>query len=284
VRRGDFDLHLNGLGQIRRSEKEFPMNFRTVVIERRGRVAVVRLHRPEALNALNAQLLDDVMAAFDQLEPDPDIGAFVLTGGEKAFAVGADIKEMAEMSYSDVLGTDYLAGWGRRLADLRRKPMVAAVAGYALGGGCELALMADFIIAAENAKFGQPEVKLGVIPGMGATQRLTRAIGKAKAMDMCLTGRLMDAQEAEKAGLVARIAPTDKLIDVAVEAAEQIAAYPAIAVAACKEAVDRALETTLAEGALFERRAFHALFATEDKKEGMAAFVEKRPPRFRGKS
>ncbi len=255
------------------------MSFETILLERRDRVALVTLHRPKALNALNAQVLIDLTAALDELEPDQTIGCIVITGSEKAFAAGADIKEMADRSAAAMSESDYFAGWSR--ITTCRKPIIAAVAGFALGGGCELAMMCDFIIAAENAKFGQPEIKLGVIPGMGGSQRLTHAVGKAKAMDMCLTGRMMDAAEAERSGLVSRIVPTEKLVEEALAAAATIASFSLPSVQTAKEAVNRAFETTLAEGVLFERRVFHALFATEDQKEGMAAFVEKRPPNFK---
>ncbi|HVY86511.1 MAG TPA: enoyl-CoA hydratase [Caulobacterales bacterium] len=255
------------------------MSFETILLERRDRVALVTLNRPKALNALNAQVLIDLTAALDELEPDQTIGCIVITGSEKAFAAGADIKEMADRSAAAMSESDYFAGWSR--ITTCRKPIIAAVAGFALGGGCELAMMCDFIIAAENAKFGQPEIKLGVIPGMGGSQRLTHAVGKAKAMDMCLTGRMMDAAEAERSGLVSRIVPTEKLVEEALAAAATIASFSLPSVQTAKEAVNRAFETTLAEGVLFERRVFHALFATEDQKEGMAAFVEKRPPNFK---
>jgi len=255
------------------------MTYSTLLLERHGRVALIRLNRPQALNALNAQVLADMRAAFDELEADGGVGVIVLTGSERAFAAGADIKEMAERSYAEMQADDYFSGWAR-IAQAR-KPTIAAVAGFALGGGCELAMMCDIIIAAENAKFGQPEIKLGVMPGMGGSQRLIRAVGKAKAMEMCLTGRNMNAAEAERAGLVARVVPNDKLIEEALATAQTIASYSLPSVIACKEAVNRSFEATLAEGVLFERRVFHALFATEDQKEGMAAFVEKRAPNFK---
>ncbi|UFS95692.1 enoyl-CoA hydratase [Nocardia huaxiensis] len=253
-------------------------DFETILLERKGRVALITLNRPKALNALNSQVLADISAALDELENDNEIGAVVLTGSERAFAAGADIKEMQSKSYMDMFLTDHFAGWDRLVAF--RKPIIAAVAGYALGGGCELAMMCDLLIAADTAKFGQPEIKLGVIPGMGGSQRLTRAVGKAKAMDLILTGRNMDAEEAERAGLVARIVPADQLVDTALEVAETIAGMGLPSVMIAKEAVDRAFETTLTEGLRFERRVFHSLFATEDQKEGMNAFVEKRPAKF----
>ncbi|MRH88922.1 enoyl-CoA hydratase [Nocardia sp. SYP-A9097] len=253
-------------------------DFETILLERKGRVALITLNRPKALNALNSQVLADISAALDELENDNEIGAVVLTGSERAFAAGADIKEMSDKSYMDVFLTDHFAGWDRLVAF--RKPIIAAVAGYALGGGCELAMMCDILLAADTAKFGQPEIKLGVIPGMGGSQRLTRAVGKAKAMDLILTGRNMDAVEAERAGLVSRIVPAADLVATALEVAETIASMSLPSVMIAKEAVDRAFETTLTEGLRFERRVFHSLFATEDQKEGMAAFVEKRPANF----
>ncbi|WP_120993534.1 enoyl-CoA hydratase [Stutzerimonas urumqiensis] len=255
------------------------MDYQTLLLERRERVALITLNRPQALNALNAELISELNAALGELEADPGIGCVVLTGSPKAFAAGADIKEMAALAYPQVYLDDFFAE-ADRIAT-RRKPLIAAVAGYALGGGCELALMCDFIIAADNARFGQPEVNLGVLPGIGGTQRLTRAIGKAKAMDLCLTGRQMDAEEAERSGLVSRIVPVDKLIDEALEAARQIAEKSLPATMMIKESVNRAFETTLAEGIRFERRVFHAVFATADQKEGMSAFAEKRKPDFR---
>jgi enoyl-CoA hydratase len=254
------------------------MAYETILVETHGKVGLIRLNRPQALNALNARLIDELGEALSALEADATIGAIVLTGSEKAFAAGADIKEMAAKSYVDALLADFIAKW-HTLAHTR-KPVIAAVAGFALGGGCELAMMCDFIIAAETAKFGQPEIKLGVIPGAGGTQRLARFVGKAKAMDLILTGRMMDAAEAERCGLVARIVPADKLVDEALKAAATIAGYSLPSVMLAKESVNRAYEATLAEGVLFERRVFHSLFATEDQKEGMAAFVEKRPPNF----
>lgn len=253
-------------------------DFETILLERKGRVALITLNRPKALNALNSQVLTDITAALDELESDDGVGAVVLTGSEKAFAAGADIKEMQAKSYMDMFLHDHFAGWDRVVAF--RKPIIAAVAGYALGGGCELAMMCDILFAADTAKFGQPEIKLGIIPGMGGSQRLTRAVGKAKAMDLVLTGRNMDAEEAERAGLVARVVPAAELVPTALEAAETIASMSLPAVMIAKESVDRAYETTLTEGLRFERRVFHSLFATEDQKEGMSAFVEKRPANF----
>ncbi|HEY4775264.1 MAG TPA: enoyl-CoA hydratase [Xanthobacteraceae bacterium] len=254
------------------------MAYETILVETRGRVAVIRLNRPQALNALNAALMKDLIAALDRIEDDRAVSCLVITGSDKAFAAGADIKEMADKSYIDAFMDDFAAAWER--VARARKPMIAAVAGFALGGGCELAMMCDLVIAADNARFGQPEIKLGVIPGIGGTQRLTRAVGKAKAMDLILTGRMMDAQEAERAGLVARVVPLAQLMDETMNAAETIAAMSLPALMAAKEAVNRAFETSLAEGVRFERRVFHALFATQDQKEGMAAFVAKRAAKF----
>jgi enoyl-CoA hydratase len=254
------------------------MTTETIIVERRGRVGIVRLNRPQALNALNAILRNELLSAVERLDADADVGCILITGSDKAFAAGADIKEMADKSYIDIFRADYAADY-ERLTRVR-KPVVAAVAGFALGGGCELAMMCDFIIAADNAKFGQPEIKLGIIPGIGGTQRLARAVGKAKAMDLVLTGRMMDAAEAERSGLVARVVPAASLMGEAIKVAETIAAMSQPALLAAKEAVNRSFETSLAEGVRFERRVFHALFATKDRKEGMAAFIEKRPPRF----
>jgi enoyl-CoA hydratase len=254
------------------------MSTETITVETRGRVGVVRLNRPQALNALNATLRSELLAAVEAFDADVGIGCIVITGSDKAFAAGADIKEMADRSYVDIFNADYAADY-ERLTRVR-KPIIAAVAGFALGGGCEVAMMCDFIIAADTAKFGQPEIKLGVIPGIGGTQRLTRAVGKAKAMDLILTGRMMDAAEAERSGLVARVVPAASLMDETMKVAETIAAMSLPSVLAAKEAVNRSFETTLAEGVRFERRVFHALFATKDQKEGMAAFIEKRPPKF----
>lgn len=255
------------------------MNYTTILTEVRGRVALLTLNRPEALNALNAQLISELNHALDELERDQGIGCIVLTGSAKAFAAGADIKEMAELKYPQIYLDDLFSD-SDRVAN-RRKPIIAAVSGFALGGGCELALMCDFILAADNARFGQPEIKLGVLPGMGGTQRLTRAVGKAKAMEMCLTGRMIDAVEAERAGLVARIVPQEQLLDEALKVAAGIAAKSLPAAMMVKESVNRAFEVSLAEGIRFERRVFHAAFASEDQKEGMAAFIEKREPAFK---
>ncbi|MBU0556965.1 MAG: enoyl-CoA hydratase/isomerase family protein [Alphaproteobacteria bacterium] len=258
------------------------MSYETVLVEQRGAVTLVTLNRPQALNALNSQVLADLIAVFENYEADEDQRCLVITGSEKAFAAGADIKEMADKSGADMYRTEMFAQWTSRIA-ATRKPWIAAVAGFALGGGCELAMMADFIIAADTAKFGQPEITLGVAPGMGGSQRLTRAVGKAKAMDLCLTGRRMDAEEAERAGLVARIVPADDLLDEAIKAAEAIAAMPPLATIANKELVNLAFETTLAQGLTSERRIFQLLASTEDKAEGMAAFIEKRAPAWKGR-
>ncbi|MEV6217019.1 enoyl-CoA hydratase [Nocardia sp. NPDC051833] len=252
--------------------------YETILVERKNRVGWITLNRPKALNALNTQVLDDIVAALDELERDDEIGAVVITGSAKAFAAGADIKEMQPKSYMDMFMDDFFARWDR-LAQFR-KPTIAAVAGYALGGGCELAMLCDILIAADTAQFGQPEIKLGVIPGIGGSQRLTRAVGKAKAMDLVLTGRNMGAEEAERAGLVSRIVPADDLLDVAAEVAETVAAKSLPVTMIAKEAVNRSFETTLAEGIRFERRVFHSLFAIEDQKEGMNAFVDKRAAQF----
>jgi len=254
------------------------MTTETIIVERRGRVGIVRLNRPQALNALNATLRNELLGAVETFDADAEVGCILITGSDKAFAAGADIKEMADKSYIDIFRADYAADY-ERLTRVR-KPVIAAVAGFALGGGCELAMMCDFIIAADNAKFGQPEIKLGIIPGIGGTQRLARAVGKAKAMDLILTGRMMDAAEAERSGLVARVVPAARLMEEALKVAETIAAMSQPSLLAAKEAVNRSFETSLAEGVRFERRVFHALFATKDRKEGMAAFIEKRPPRF----
>jgi len=256
------------------------MSFENIVVETRGRVGLITLNRPKALNALNDTLVDEVGVALDGFEADEGIGAIVITGSEKAFAAGADIGAMATFSYMDAYKGDYITrNWER--VKTCRKPVIAAVAGFALGGGCELAMMCDMIIAADTAKFGQPEIKLGILPGAGGTQRLPRAIGKAKAMDMCLTARMIDAEEAERAGLVARIVPADKLLDEALAAATTIAGYSLPVVMMIKESINRAFEGSLNEGLLFERRVFHAAFGLEDQKEGMAAFVEKRKPQFK---
>ncbi|MBN9474023.1 MAG: enoyl-CoA hydratase [Bordetella sp. SCN 67-23] len=250
-----------------------------VLVENRGRVGLLTLNRPKALNALNDALMDELGAALLAFDADPDIGAMVITGSEKAFAAGADIGAMKDLSYIEAYASDFIT---RNWETLRRirKPVIAAVAGYALGGGCELAMMCDILVAAETARFGQPEIKLGIIPGAGGTQRLPRAVGKAKAMDLVLTGRLMDAAEAERAGLVSRVVAADKLLDEAIEMATVIASMSLPSVMMAKEAVNRAFETPLAEGMQFERRLFHSLFGTHDQKEGMEAFIAKRPPSF----
>jgi enoyl-CoA hydratase len=253
----------------------------TLKIERHDRVVTVTLHRPDVLNALSAELMTELTDALRPLDRDPGVGCFVVTGSERAFAAGADIKEMADRTFPEMYAEDYFAGWDVFAA--LRTPKIAAVAGYALGGGCELAMLCDFVIAADTARFGQPEIKLGVIPGIGGTQRLTRLVGKAKAMDLILTGRLMDAAEAERSGLVARVVPAARLADEAATTAAAIASHGKPAAMAAREAVDRALEVGLREGVLFERRLFHALFATEDQKEGMRAFLEKRPAHFTGR-
>lgn len=252
--------------------------FETILVTRTDRVATITLNRPEALNALNSQVMTEVTTAAAELDNDPSVGAIIVTGNEKAFAAGADIKEMADLSFADVYSADFFELWSKFAAT--RTPTIAAVAGYALGGGCELAMMCDILIAADSAKFGQPEIKLGVLPGMGGSQRLTRAIGKAKAMDLILTGRTIDAVEAERAGLVSRLVPADSLIDEALAVAETIAGMSLSASRMAKEAVNRAFESSLAEGLLYERRLFHSAFATADQKEGMAAFTEKRAANF----
>ncbi|WP_436643614.1 enoyl-CoA hydratase [Microbaculum sp. FT89] len=257
------------------------MAYENILVETRGRVALITLNRPKALNALSSGLFADLNAALDSFEADEAIGCIVLTGSEKAFAAGADIKEMQPFNSVTAYLTDLITPWER--VSRNRKPIIAAVAGYALGGGCELAMMCDFIIAADTAKFGQPEINLGVMPGAGGTQRLTRFVGKSKAMDMCLTGRMMDAAEAERSGLVSRIVPADELVDTAMDVAAKIADMSLPAVMMIKESVDRAYETTLSEGVRFERRVFHSLFATEDQSEGMQAFIDKRSPNFRNR-
>jgi enoyl-CoA hydratase len=256
------------------------MSYEMILVEARGRVGLITLNRPKALNALNDRLMDELGEALAKFEADDAIGAMVITGSEKAFAAGADIGAMKDWGYMDVYKAEYITRNWERLRSVR-KPVIAAVAGFALGGGCELAMMCDIVIAADTAKFGQPEIKLGIIPGAGGTQRLPRAVGKAKAMDLVLTARMMDAQEAERAGLVSRVVAADRLLDEAVAAAATIAEYSLPVVMAAKESVNRAFESSLAEGVLFERRTFHSLFATEDQKEGMKAFVEKRKPQFR---
>lgn len=258
------------------------MTYENILVETRGRVGLITLNRPKALNALNDALMDELGAALRAFDADDGIGAIVITGSEKAFAAGADIGMMASYTFMDVYKGDYITRNWESVRSIR-KPIIAAVAGFALGGGCELAMMCDIILAADTAKFGQPEIKLGVIPGAGGTQRLPRAVSKAKAMDLCLTARMMDAEEAERAGLVSRIIPAANLVDEAIAVATVIAGYSLPAVMMAKESVNRAYETTLAEGVHFERRMFHSLFATEDQKEGMAAFVEKRKPEFKNR-
>ena len=256
-------------------------DYQTLLVEQRGAVTLITLNRPQALNALNAQVLADLLDALAAFDADEGQGCAVLTGSEKAFAAGADVKEMQEMGFAEMYGSNHFSGWERFTQT--RKPVIAAVAGYALGGGCEVAMMCDFILAADTAKFGQPEIKLGVSPGMGGSQRLTRAVGKAKAMEMVLTGRMMDAEEAERAGLVSRIVPAADLIEEAVKTASAIAGMAPLAVKANKEMVNAAFETGLAQGVQFERRLFHGLFGTQDQKEGMTAFVEKRPGKWTGR-
>jgi enoyl-CoA hydratase len=254
------------------------MSYETILVDRQDRVATITLNRPQALNALNGQVMNEVTTAAAELDTDLGVGAIILTGSAKAFAAGADIKEMAALSFGNVFAADYFAAWGKFAAV--RTPTIAAVSGYALGGGCELAMMCDVLIAADTAKFGQPEIKLGVLPGMGGSQRLTRAIGKAKAMDLILTGRNMDAAEAEHSGLVSRVVPADELQREAMSVATTIASMSLSAARMAKEAVNRAFESPLSEGLLYERRLFHSTFATDDQSEGMAAFVEKRTPNF----
>ncbi len=255
--------------------------YQTLIVEQRGAVTLVTLNRPEALNALNAQVLADLLAAMRAFDADDSQGCAVITGSAKAFAAGADIKEMQAMDFAAMYGSDHFAGWD--VFTRTRKPVIAAVAGYALGGGCELAMMCDFILAADTAKFGQPEIKLAVTPGMGGSQRLAHAVGKAKAMEMCLTGRMMDAEEAERAGLVARIVPAADLVEEAVKTAATIAGMAPLAVKANKEMVNAAFDMGLSQGVQFERRLFHGLFGTADQKEGMNAFVEKRPGNWQGR-
>ena len=251
------------------------MEYKYIITETRENVGLIVLNRPEVLNALSSGVMDELGAALDEYESDATIGAIVITGSEKSFAAGADISQMKDNSFADAFMGNFISRNWERVTECR-KPVIAAVAGFALGGGCELAMMCDFIIAGDNAKFGQPEINLGIIPGAGGSQRLTRAVGKSKAMDMCLTGRMMDAEEAERSGLVSRIFPADELVDNAVAIAQEIASKSQVAASMVTEVVDRAYESSLSEGVLFERRAFHALFATEDQKEGMAAFLEKR--------
>ena len=257
------------------------MTYQNIIVETKGRVGVIRLNRPQALNALNKALIDELTTAIETFDADDKIGCLLVTGNEKAFAAGADIKEMADKPYIEAYLGDFVSNWNA--VAQARKPVVAAVAGFALGGGCELAMQSDIVIAADNAKFGQPEIKLGVIPGIGGTQRLARAVGKAKAMDLILTGRMMDAAEAEKSGLVARVVPAASLMDEAMKVAYAIANMSLPSVLAAKESVNAAFESSLAEGVRFERRIFHSLFATDDQKEGMKAFVEKRPPKWKNK-
>jgi enoyl-CoA hydratase len=257
------------------------MTYENIIVETNGRVGIIRLNRPQALNALNKALIAEVTQAIETFDADDRIGCILITGNDKAFAAGADIKEMADKPFIDAYLGDFVSNWNA--AAKARKPVVAAVAGFALGGGCELAMQCDVVIAADNAKFGQPEIKLGVIPGIGGTQRLTHAVGKAKAMDLILTGRMMDAEEAEKSGLVARVVPATNLIEEAMKVADTIANMSLPSVLAGKESVNRAFESGLSEGMAFERRIFHSLFATEDQKEGMKAFVEKRAPKWKNK-
>jgi enoyl-CoA hydratase len=257
------------------------MTYQNILVETQGRVGIIRLNRPQALNALNKALIAELTQAIETFDADEKIGCMLITGNDKAFAAGADIKEMADKPFIDAYLGDFVSNWN--VAARARKPIVAAVAGFALGGGCELAMQCDIVIAADTAKFGQPEIKLGVIPGIGGTQRLARAVGKAKAMDLILTGRMMDAAEAEKSGLVARLVPPEKLMDEAMKVAETIANMSLPSVLAGKEAVNRAFEGGLSEGMAFERRIFHSLFATEDQKEGMKAFIEKRTPKWKNK-
>ena len=258
-----------------------PMNYETLLVEQRGAVTLITLNRPAALNALNSQTLSELIQAFAAFDADDSQRCAVLTGSEKAFAAGADIKEMAEQGFASMYAANFFQGWEKVTAT--RKPWIAAVAGYALGGGCEVAMMADFIVAADNAQFGQPEIKLGVTPGMGGSQRLALAVGKAKAMEMCLTGRMMGAEEAERAGLVARVVPAESLVDEALKIAATIAGMAPLAAIAAKEMVNSAFEMPLAQGINFERRLFHGLFGTEDQKEGMDAFVAKRKPDWKGR-
>ncbi len=257
------------------------MAFQNIIVETKDKVGVITLNRPQALNALNSALVAELNQAVDAFEADPAIGAILITGSEKAFAAGADIKEMQAKTYQEVYAEDFISSWERLTRT--RKPVIAAVAGFALGGGCELAMMCDFIIAADTAKFGQPEITLGIMPGAGGTQRLTRFVGKSKAMEMCLTGRMMDAAEAERSGLVSRVVPAADLLAEAMKAANKVAAMSLPAVMMTKETINRAYESTLSEGVRFERRVFHAMFATEDQKEGMAAFAEKRKPAFKNR-
>jgi len=258
------------------------MAYNTLIVDVKNDVKLIRLNRPDALNAINAELLTELAGVLAQADQNSKVRAIVITGSDKAFAAGADVKEMSEKSYAEMAASDFFGAQTNAIAQTR-KPVIAAVAGYALGGGCELAMMCDFILAADTAKFGQPEINLGIMAGMGGSQRLTLAVGKSKAMEMHLTGRFMLAEEAERAGLISRIVPANKLVEDALETAGKIAEKSALSVMAVKEAVNRAFETNLSEGLLFERRTFHALFATDDQKEGMAAFLEKRAPHFRDK-
>lgn len=258
------------------------MAYKTLIVDMQNCVKLIRLNRPDALNALNIELLGELANALAKADADPKVRAIVITGSEKAFAAGADVKEMSEKSFADMAMADFFGAEAKAISAIR-KPIIAAVSGYALGGGCELAMMCDFIIAADTAKFGQPEINLGIMAGLGGTQRLTRFVGKSKAMEMNLTGRFMDAEEAERCGLVSRIVPAKKLVDDAMATAAKIAEKSLISVIAAKESVNRSFETTLSEGLLYERRAFHALFATDDQSEGMTAFLEKRAPHFRDK-
>jgi enoyl-CoA hydratase len=254
------------------------MNYENIIVEKRGKVGLIRLNRPQALNALNSALMRELSAAVDAFEADSDVACMVIIGSDKAFAAGADIKEMADKTFAEAFLGDFAADW--HCVANARKPVIGAVAGFALGGGCELAMQCDVIIAADNAKFGQPEIKLGIIPGIGGTQRFTRAVGKSKAMDIILTGRMMDAAEADRSGLVARVVPVASLMEEALKVADTIASMSLPSLLAAKEAVNAAFETSLAEGVRFERRVFHSLFASADQKEGMAAFIAKRPPKF----
>ena len=255
------------------------MAYETLKVETRGKVGLITLDRPKSLNALNTTMMDEMDSAISVFEKDKKIGCMVITGSEKAFAAGADIKEMQPLSYAEAYDTDFFAGWDAVVR--ARKPIIAAVAGYALGGGCELAMMCDFILAADTAKFGQPEISLGVMPGLGGSQRLTRFVGKSKSMEMCLTGRMMDAEEAERSGLVSRVVEAGDLVEDAIKTAAKIADFSAPSVRMIKESVNRSYELTLAEGIRFERRLFHSMFAFDDQREGMSAFIEKRAPQFK---
>jgi len=272
---------LRGSSFMSGTTKGLAMTYETIKSEIRGKVGLITFNRPDVLNAVNSTVIREVNQALDAFEADETIGAIVITGSEKAFAAGADVKEMQSLTYPSSYLDDFVSAWDRVAA--RRKPLIAAVSGFALGGGCEFAMMCDMIIASDTAKFGQPEIRLGIMPGVGGTQRLTRAVGKAKAMEMCLTGRMMDAQEAERSGLVARIVPVADLLEDAMKTAATIASYSLTSVMLTKEAINRAFETTQAEGVRFERRAFQSMFATEDQKEGMAAFLEKRPAAFKNR-